>query len=52
MSASNNGSEKRERPNGRGDKPMKSSACTKNLPDHPLHGAIDRGFFGLVAAMT
>src|SRR5205807_9973792 len=43
ISSRNNASEKRARPNGHGDRLMKSSACTKNLPDHPLHGAINRG---------
>src|SRR6266550_8528593 len=46
----NSASGKCERPNGRDDRLMKSSACTKSLPDHPLPGAINRGFFGLVAA--
>ena len=41
MSASNNASEKRGRPNGHGDRLMKPSACTKNLPDHPVRGAIN-----------
>jgi len=45
----NSASGKCERPNGRDDRLMKSSACTKSLPDHPLPGAINRGFFGLVA---
>jgi hypothetical protein len=40
MSASNSASEKRERPNGRGDRLMRSSVCTGRLPDNPLHGAI------------
>ena len=43
----NSASGKCERPNGRDDRLMKSSACTKSLPDHPLPGAINRGFFGL-----
>jgi hypothetical protein len=50
MSASNNASEKRERPNGRGDRLMRSSVYTKSLPGHRLPGAINRDFFGLVAA--
>ena len=41
ISSRNNASEKRARPNGHGDRLMKSSACTKNLPDHPLRGAIN-----------
>ena len=44
-SASNSASEKRERPNEGGDRQMKSSAYTKNLPDHPVHGPINSPAF-------
>ena len=42
MSASNNASEKCERPNGRGDRLMRSSVYTKRSPEHPRRGAISQ----------